>query len=187
MVFMLTESEKLIIIIIASSLFLLSLIITICFVSPVCWLHKWFLGLDSKRKQGIKIGFPTKQVLTQESKHFQLSVVPHYGANTGNGSKSKTKANNDFSVLVDQNKAKQQSISSDLEPNTGKIKIEIRYETLSNNSIKLYIKIVEVSDLQQREYMVDPSCYVSIILIGLRNRRRSLINKGIHLFFTLNS
>ena len=180
--FILTETEKLIIIIIASSLFLLSLIITICFVSPVCCLHKWFVESDSKRKQNIQIGFPGKQVLTQESKHFQLSVVPHYGANSENGFKPKTKSNNDCSVIVDQNKAKQQSIASDVEQikqNVGKIKLETRYETVSNNSIQLCIRIIEVCELQQREYSVDPSCYVSVILIGLRNRRRSLINKGI--------
>ncbi|CAG2100293.1 unnamed protein product [Medioppia subpectinata] len=181
MVFLLSETEKLLIIIIASSLFLLSLIITICFVSPVCWLHKWFIESNAKKKEDIKICYSAKQLLTQESKHFQLSVIPHYGANSEIGSKHKSKHINEVSIQVDQNKAKKQSIASEesVSLNTGSIKLEIRYETISNASIRLFINIIEISKLKQRDYLVDPSCYVSIILVGLKNRRRSLINKAI--------
>lgn len=187
MAFFLTENEKLFIIIFASSLFLLSVIITICVVSPICLFHKWFF--KSKKKQDIKICYPTK-LLTQESKHFQLSVVPHYGTNNEIGSKHKTNGTHDFSVLIDKNKSKKcptASESAALQLNSAKIKLEASYESISNSSIRLKVKVIEVSDLQQREYLVDPSCYVSIVLVGLRNRRKSLINKGISLlsFFSI--
>ena len=182
MVFVLTESEKIVIIIVASSLFLLSVVITICLVSPVCWLHKLLLRSGSKKKEAIKIHLPAKQLLAQESKHFQLSVVPHYGANTDTSDKHKGKASNDYPVLSDKN-TKKQSIASDgelIKQNAGKIKVDARYESVSNSSVRLVIKVIDVCQLQPREYSVEPSCYVSIILIGLKNRRRSLIYKGIH-------
>ncbi len=187
MAFFLTENEKLFIIIFASSLFLLSVIITICVVSPICLFHKWFF--KSKKKQDIKICYPTKQLLTQESKHFQLSVVPHYGTNNEIGSKQNISGTHDFSISIDKNKSKKCSDASEsaaLQQNSAKIKLEASYQSISNSSIRLKVKVIEVSDLQQREYLVDPSCYVSIVLVGLRNRRKSLINKGISLEFFFN-
>lgn len=196
MVFVLTESEKIAIIIAASSLFLLSLVITICLVSPVCWLHRWLSRSALKNKEAIKLHLPAKQLVTHESKHFQLSVVPHYGtqgANTDSShgfdsshisDKQKAKASNDYPFSVDKSNGKKQWIASDCDPikrNIGKIKVDVRYESISNTSVRLIIKVIEVCELQPREYSVDPSCYVTILLIGLKNRRRSLIYKGIHI------
>ncbi|XP_054159597.1 synaptotagmin-4-like [Oppia nitens] len=180
--FKLNEDEKVFIVIIASSLFLLSLIITICLVTPVCWLNKWLIKNNSKKQKDDDMisQYIPNQLLTHESKHFQLSIVPNYGVNSQESvAKHITKVSHDF--FVNQTTIRKQSIGSESESikqKTGVIKFGIRYEITSTTSLRLIINIIEICELQPREYLADPSCYVSIILIGLKARRRSLIHRA---------
>lgn len=90
--FVLTEYQKIFIILVAALLFLLSVIITVCVVSPVCLFNRLLFGrckrhsVDVKGKQRLVIG---------ESKHFQLKVVPLYGSNIEKSSNNLASFNQD--------------------------------------------------------------------------------------------
>lgn len=76
--FVLTEYQKIFIILIASLLFLLSVIITICVVSPICLFNRLLFNRCKKPLGEVK---GKQRVVIGESKHFQLKVVPLYGSN----------------------------------------------------------------------------------------------------------
>jgi len=80
MVFYLTDQEKILILAVAASLFLISVIVTVCVVSPVCAIHRWMFKAGKKAAAKAAAGGKgTEQLLKPESKHFQLTVIPHYG------------------------------------------------------------------------------------------------------------
>lgn len=92
MSFFLSEEEKIFILAMAAALFLISVIVTICVVSPFCALHRYIFTGSGKKKEGefdssknasngVKPGkgSAAEQLLKPESKHFQLTVIPHYG------------------------------------------------------------------------------------------------------------
>lgn len=77
----LSDEDKLIILIIASILFLITLLITVCFVSPCCWPHQWLTrnSLMAEPKAALPTGKPGKQrQVLLESKNFQLTVQPQF-------------------------------------------------------------------------------------------------------------
>ena len=178
MVFLLTEKEKLIIIIIASCLFLLSLLITVCIVSPICLFHKWLFKSHKYKKT------PKQQIVTQESKHFQMSVIPHYGSYNGNDliSKESSKHNK---------KIEKQSFGNYLVPTDelaekkGQIKILLYLEKAKSESERLFMKVEEVIGLSGREHKLEPYCYVTLeVLFGSKMRRKNFKNKAAFSFQT---
>jgi len=75
----LTDQQRLIILIIAVSLFFITLLITICIVSPVCYISKLIKKCSPKSKSTDQVsGQMIKQYISPETKSFQLTVVPQY-------------------------------------------------------------------------------------------------------------
>ncbi|XP_074601159.1 synaptotagmin-7-like [Brevipalpus obovatus] len=81
--FVLTDHERLFIIICASALFLLSVIITCCIVSPICFLNRYIFRSKNSYPKSVSESGKQRLVLG-ESKHFSLKVVSLYGANISN-------------------------------------------------------------------------------------------------------
>ncbi|RWS20974.1 synaptotagmin-2-like protein, partial [Leptotrombidium deliense] len=160
MVFYLTEAEKIYIIIFATSLFLLTVVITVCVVSPICLLNKLFMKLCSKVDESSKNKVTKQQIITPESKHFQLKVVPLYGSQATN--------NNEYQS-----------------------NLERLWRLIDESSVRLQIRVDDVSDLILREYGCEPTVYVIIALStvgGIRNRRKSsVIAKAAISFRTLTA
>lgn len=202
MTFYLTDTEKLLILGLAASLFLISVILTVCVVSPFCACHRWLF----KDKKGAKAmpmkGSPAEQLLKAESKHFQLTVIPHYGTPTaiapgqpvalGNGAKPKSTS------TKSRLGRKKSSVVGELPPaisnavsNPGQIKITFGVERVDESSVKLQVTLHEAGNLVARGYGVEPACYVALDLVMLAgskvSRRKSLNNRIAATFKTATS
>ncbi|RWS04493.1 hypothetical protein B4U79_14430 [Dinothrombium tinctorium] len=193
MAFYLTENEKILIIIFAASLFLLSVVLTVCVVSPFCLFNKWFVRLCNKVNPPKKHS-QKQQLITPESKHFQLTVVPLYGSSSPTtpngdtvGSKSLPRSEKEDSQsrkkrLMNKRKSTASFSSTDSECKqfliTSKIKLGFQWESIDESSVKIYIRVEEVNELSIRDYGVEPTCYVLIALAsvgGLRNRKKNSV------------
>lgn len=78
--FSLTDQQKLVILIIAVSLFFVTLLVTLCIVSPCCYVSKLIKKLQIKTAgQKLSTSNPIfKQYISPETKSFQLTVVPQF-------------------------------------------------------------------------------------------------------------
>lgn len=74
----LTDQQKLVILIIAVSLFFITLLITICIVSPCCYISKLIKKWFPKASDQMANNSILKQYISPETKSFQLTVVPQY-------------------------------------------------------------------------------------------------------------
>uniref|UniRef100_T1K2B8 C2 domain-containing protein n=1 Tax=Tetranychus urticae TaxID=32264 RepID=T1K2B8_TETUR len=157
--FVLTEYQKIFIILVAALLFLLSVIITVCVVSPVCLFNRLLFGrckrhsVDVKGKQRLVIG---------ESKHFQLKVVPLYGSN------------------IEKSTFQWCSGSHVTSSTRSQINKHSITHVVDDSLVKLVLKVDSVINCKPREYGLEPSVYVSIDIIivnGLRVKRRSNLAK----------
>lgn len=78
--FSLTDQQKLVILIIAVSLFFVTLLTTLCIVSPCCYVSKLIKKLQIKTgDHKLSSSNPIfKQYISPETKSFQLTVVPQF-------------------------------------------------------------------------------------------------------------
>lgn len=82
MAIILNDNDKLIIIAIAATLILLTLLVTICVVCPWCLFHRCILKSKQKKK-ALKTSYPTiANQQNPESQLFHFSIVPVYGTKT---------------------------------------------------------------------------------------------------------
>lgn len=141
-----------------------------------------------------------------ESDHFHLSIVPVYGlqpetrslasspvkhpsVSSANGSSNLGIDGNSASVnqyenltlLAEKTRLRYSSLKPDnlkALPCFPKVKARLRVELLDETTFRLHITIDQVTDLKLKEYLCEPSCYVTVTLLGYKPQRRSIINKG---------
>ncbi|KAI2808403.1 hypothetical protein BLOT_006345 [Blomia tropicalis] len=175
-----------------------SRVLTACFVVQRCYLYRQFIKPRiAKKNPSFNILYPNHKQLNPESQHFHLSIVPVYGSEMATKSlaSSPTKLNNqrhksdqlnqyeNLTQLAEKTRIRYSSLKPDdpkLLPIFPKVRAMIRYESMDSNgsTFRLHLKIVGVTDLKMKEYMVEPSCYVTVVLVGFKSGlRKSIINK----------
>ena len=197
MALLLSENDKLLILSVAAVLVILTFIITWCLVKPGCFLNHWLLKQkQTKKTPSFSLVYPS--FTNPESEHFHLSIVPVYGASTINGTQSQTSSPfksrqseqlncyENLTQLAEKTRMRYSSLKPDnikTMPLFPKVKAKLCYELIGESSFCLHIYIAEVYDLKLKEYMIEPSCYVTVILVGFKTQRKSIISKGmIYLF-----
>ncbi|KPM07850.1 synaptotagmin-2-like protein [Sarcoptes scabiei] len=205
---LLSENDKLVIIAIAASLILFTLLFTVCFVSPWCLLHRLLSRWKHSNRFDLNDSFETKSTkhssksqssypsiepkIESESKHFYLSIVPVYG---GKNEKSASISHpygsmNQFEHLTSlaestriryslcQNQFKSNESNRAIPLKIPKLEAKIVWRSLNETTIQLIIKVHRIFDLSFRESQTEPSPYLIVILSGYRLHRKSFILKG---------
>lgn len=161
-----------------------------------------------KPKTFIDLGYPPASLINNETQHFHLSVVPVYGqhkksaqettaVDNGNNNNNTTTVQplkqlassliqyENLTQLAEKARLRYTTIKANQAPTEvveaealPKIDVSLGYEQVSEWAIRLHISIHRLLDLKMKAYLVEPSCYVSVVLVGNKSRRRSIINKS---------
>lgn len=189
----LSETDKMVILMVAACLVCLTLIMTTCLVWPWCYMHKLFVR-SKKNESSLKIIYPT----SPESQHFHFSIVPVYGSSNKNGADanqdSQSSLANQFpptslnqydnlTQLAEKARMRCYSLKRNKQEDIdrlAKIQAIVRYELVGESSTRLHIKLAAIQGLNLFPNLIELACYVQVVLIGMRSRRKSIINKGMY-------
>lgn len=188
----LSENEKLLILLVAFVFVLLTLLLTTCLVYPQCYLHRRFIKskmLKKKKEPAFSVVYPSL-ASNHESQHFHLSIVPVYGTQPESRSLASSPVKHpscesnqyeNLTQLAEKTRIRYSSLKPDnlkALPLFPKVKAQLYYEIVDESTFSLHITIDQVYDLKLKEYLCEPSCYVTITLVGYRALRKSIISKG---------
>ena len=190
MVFHLTENEKILIIFVATLLFLISVLITICIVSPACILNQYIFKVKSIEK--------LHKPSLLKSRGFQLNILPYYGSNNLESLNHITSSHSSNSQIDHQeNTFNCDNLNfkqlEEVHKNNSNENISlpllwavIDYIYIGEKTIQINFFIEKVENLSLNSIGIEPNCYL-IIDIG-KNRfidlRRSSLHKIINTFQT---
>lgn len=193
---LLSDNDKMIILIVAALIILITFLLTICFVSENCYLYKWLLKAKPEKKQIIIK--PTYPIINQngESKHFQLSISSVYGTKNQSFSEQSQTINDKFEHLINLaekarirysvpnnenaiNNNKKRSLEN-VPENYPKLELFICYQPITNSTIKICINIKRVCNLFLENIIgTEPSPYVICTLLSnYRAHKATIIIKG---------
>lgn len=193
---LLSDNDKMIILIVAALIILITFLLTICLVSENCYLYKWLLKKQPEKKQIIIK--PTYPIINQngESKHFQLSISSVYGTKNQSFSEQSQTINDKFEHLINlAEKARirysvpnnndnaiinKKRLFENLPENYPKLELFICYQPITESTIKICINIKRVCNLFLDNIIgTEPSPYVICTLLSnYRAHKATIIIKG---------
>ncbi|XP_076370146.1 synaptotagmin-5-like [Tachypleus tridentatus] len=185
----LSDPEKLLIIAVCLGILAVTILVTVCVVTPVCWIYACIHGKNNKDQK--------KQQDSEEKEEitcFKLIMVPHYGSQNGRssddellglGSKKYTEKSTYSSMSTssrgDDTLSFYSKCSSDISvanrnvDNTcGQVSLSVTYRERENETTgQLIIYLKEAQALPPRLYggIIDP--YLVVQLFENRGRKRS--------------
>lgn len=192
MVFHLTENEKILIIFIATLFFLISLLVTICLVTPTCLLNRFLL----KSKTDVNLSKSTSEIGTlSKSKNFKLKLLPCYGSNGLNqfndlSSSQSSESQNDTQIDMLMCDIPKPDLNEQLEESDNEkcplLWAIVDYNIVDKKKIELNFFIDKVDSIHLNSIGLEPNCYL-VIDVGtnrLIDLKRSSLRKVVSTFQT---
>lgn len=204
--FQLTEGQKFLIIAICVALLAVTVLITVCVVTPVCWLHSCLVSLGKKMGK-MKMNKANEYDGIEETATFKLTGTPQYTVETESSiplakiatdshfkqsrkhredstySSMSTSSRGDASISTYSEASVDMPTVDGEEINYGQVSFSLHYNTVDKEGVgQLIIVLKEAQDLPPRLYGGTCDPYLTVQIYRSKGRRRWSKNSLVSLY-----